>query len=212
MSSSDITEIIATAVAQENATHNLRQRLQDNIPQLASRLELPEEAPEEALLEFITGYIESVPGCISLVTAVSKQFGFHDYAAPFLHIAEDYFLQPPDEIPETGGLALLLDEAFLAHRLLEEVNDHHIRHVQRPLLPLDMTEANIIVHHLLGDPLASRLEQLVQYTASRLLEKEHVWDKVRKIPGATAMTTPLMDSQSLTSRTHSVRLRLGPAA
>ena len=212
MSSSDITEIIATAVAQENATHNLRQRLQDNIPQLASRLELPEEAPEEALLEFITGYIESVPGCISLVTAVSKQFGFHDYAAPFLHIAEDYFLQPPDEVPETGGLALLLDEAFLAHRLLEEVNDHHIRHVQRPLLPLDMTEANIIVHHLLGDPLASRLEQLVQYTASRLLEKEHVWDKVRKIPGATAMTTPLMDSQSLTSRTHSVRLRLGPAA
>ena len=212
MSSPDIREIIATAVAQENATHNLRQRLQDNIPQLASRLELPEEAPEEALLEFITGYIESVPGCISLVTAVSKQFGFHDYAAPFLHIAEDYFLQPPDEVPETGGLALLLDEAFLAHRLLEEVNDHHIRHVQRPLLPLDMTEANIIVHHLLGDPLASRLEQLVQYTASRLLEKEHVWDKVRKIPGATAMTTPLMDSQSLTSRTHSVRLRLGPAA
>jgi hypothetical protein len=212
MSSSDIREIIATAVAQENATHNLRQRLQDNIPQFASRLELPEEAPEQALLEFITGYIESVPGCISLVTAVSKQFGFHDYAAPFLHIAEDYFLQPPDEVPETGGLALLLDEAFLAHRLLEEVNDHHIRHVQRPLLPLDMTEANIIVHHLLGDPLASRLEQLVQYTASRLLEKEHVWDKVRKIPGATAMTTPLMDSQSLTSRTHSVRLRLGPAA
>jgi hypothetical protein len=212
MSSSDIREIIATAVAQENATHNLRQRLQDNKPQLASRLELPEEAPEEALLEFITGYIESVPGCISLVTAVSKQFGFHDYAAPFLHIAEDYFLQPPDEVPETGGLALLLDEAFLAHRLLEEVNDHHIRHVQRPLLPLDMTEANIIVHHLLGDPLANRLEQLVQYTASRLLEKEHVWDKVRKIPGATAMTTPLMDSQSLTSRTHSVRLRLGPAA
>jgi hypothetical protein len=212
MSSPDIREIIATAVEQESATHNLRQRLQDNIPQLASRLELPEEAPEEALLEFITGYIESVPGCINLVTAVSKQFGFHDYAAPFLHIAEDYFLQPPNEVPETGGLALLLDEAFLAHRLLEEVNDHHIRHVQRPLLPLDMTEANIIVHHLLGDPLASRLEQLVQYTASRLLEKEHVWDKVRKIPGATAMTAPLMDSQSLTSRTHSVRLRLGPAA
>ena len=211
MSSPDIRDIIAAAVEQENATHNLRQRLQDNIPQLARRLELPEEGPEEALLEFITGYIESVPGCISLVTAVSKQFGFHDYAAPFLHIAEDYFLQPPDEVPETGGLALLLDEAFLAHRLLEEVNDHHIRHVQRPLLPLDMTEANIIVHHLLGDPLASRLEQLVQYTASRLLEKEHVWHKVRKIRSTTAMTKPLLDSQSLTSHAHSVSLRLGAA-
>ncbi|MFT6956762.1 MAG: hypothetical protein ACJAYC_001768 [Halieaceae bacterium] len=210
MSSPDIREIIATAVEQENATHNLLQRLRDNIPQLTDRLELPEDAPEQALLEFITSYIESVPGCISLVTAVSKQFGFHDYAAPFLHIAEDYFLQPPDEVPETGGLALLLDEAFLAHRLLEEVNDHHIRHVQRPLLPQDMTEANIIVHHLLGEPLAGRLEQLVQYTASRLLEKEHVWDNVRKIPGSTAITMPLMDS--LNRRTHSVRLRLIPTA
>jgi hypothetical protein len=210
MSSPDIREIIATAVEQENATHNLLQRLRDNIPQLTSRLELPEDAPEQALLEFITSYIESVPGCISLVTAVSKQFGLHDYVAPFLHIAEDYFLQPPDEVPETGGLALLLDEAFLAHRLLEEVNDHHIRHVQRPLLPLDMTEANIIVHHLLGEPLAGRLEQLVQYTASRLLEKVHVWDKVRKIPRSTAITMPLMSS--LNRRTHSVRLRLIPTA
>ncbi len=212
MSSADIREIIAAAVEQEHATNNLRQRLQGNIPQLADRLELPEEAPEEALLEFIINYIESVPGCINLVTAVSKQFGFHDYAAPFLHIAEDYFLQPPDEVPETGGLALLLDEAFLAHRLLEEVNDHHIRHVKRPLLPLDMTEANIIVHHLLGDPLASRLEQLVQYTASRLLEKEHVWEKVREIPGAAAMTEPLVDSQSLTRQAQTVRLRLTAGA
>jgi len=61
MSSADIREIIAAAVEQEHATNNLRQRLQGNIPQLADRLELPEEAPEEALLEFIINYIESVP-------------------------------------------------------------------------------------------------------------------------------------------------------
>ena len=57
--------------------------------------------------------------------------GFYDYAAPFLDTAEDYFLNPPQHLPADGGLEALLDEAFLAHRLLEEVNDHHIRHLQR---------------------------------------------------------------------------------
>ena len=90
-------------------------------------------------------------------------------------MAEDYFLHPPEDLPADGGLEALLDEAFLAHRLLEEVNDHHIRHLQRPLLPLDMTEANIIVHHLLGDDLANALDQLVHETAAQLLEREHVW-------------------------------------
>ena len=212
MAPPDIREIIARAIAQEQRTHTLRNRLAANIDDLRCQLELPEEAPAEALIEFISQYIESVPGCISLVTAVSKQLGFHEYAAPFLHIAEDYFLQPPEDIPETGGLALLLDEAFLAHRLLEEVNDHHIRHVQRPLLPVDMTEANIIAHYLLGEPLANRLEQLVQFTANRLLEKEHVWDKVRDLPGTGTVPSMVIDSHSLICTNKGVRLRLTPAS
>lgn len=211
MAQTEIRTIIAQAIAQEQRTHALRNRLSANIDELRGRLELPEEAPAEALIDFISRYIESVPGSIALVTAVSKQLGFHEYAAPFLHIAEDYFLQPPEDLPETGGLALLLDEAFLAHRLLEEVNDHHFRHVQRPLLPVDMTEANIIAHHLLGDPLANRLEQLVQFTANRLLEKEYVWEKVRAMPASDATLAAVINSDSLADSNHSVRLRLAPA-
>ncbi|MEP1471384.1 MAG: hypothetical protein ABJK20_05260 [Halieaceae bacterium] len=211
MAQTEIRTIIAQAIAQEKRTHALRNRLSANIDELRGRLELPEEAPAEALIDFISRYIESVPGSIALVTAVSKQLGFHEYAAPFLHIAEDYFLQPPEDLPETGGLALLLDEAFLAHRLLEEVNDHHFRHVQRPLLPVDMTEANIIAHHLLGDPLANRLEQLVQFTANRLLEKEYVWEKVRAMPASDATLAAVINSDSLADSNHSVRLRLAPA-
>ena len=158
MTTPDIKETIKTALEHERATNMLRQRVEQQLPQLQCKLVLPEEAPVEALMAFITDYVESVPSCLRLVTAVSKHLGFYDYAAPFLHMAEDYFLQPPLELPAGGGLEALLDEAFLAHRLLEEVNDHHIRHLQRPLLPVDMTEANIIVHHLLGDSFATRLE------------------------------------------------------
>jgi hypothetical protein len=203
-----IRETISAALRAENETHQLRSRLERELPQLQHKLLLPEREPVAALLTFIIGYVESVPSCLRLVTAVSKRLGFFEYAAPFLHLAEDYFLQPPEVLPHDGGLEALLDEAFLAHRLLEEVNDHHIKHLQRPLLPLDMTEANIIVHHLLGDEFATRLEQLVQFTAAQLLHREHVWEQVRALPGTREAAIPVVSSENLTHVEQKIRLRL----
>jgi hypothetical protein len=208
MASSDIRETIDAALRSESETQQLRSQLEQQLPWLQHKLLLPEREPVSALLIFITGYVESVPSCLRLVTAVSKRLGFFDYAAPFLHLAEDYFLQPPDALPRDRGLKSLLDKAFLAHRLLEEVNDHHIKHLQRPLLPLDMTEANIIVHHLLGDEFATRLEQLVQFTAAQLLHREHVWAQVRALPGGHETAIPLVSSEHLTEPAQNIRLRL----
>ena len=208
MSSPGIRETIRAALRRESETRQLSLRLEQQLPHLRNKLVLPDHQPVAALMAFITGYVESVPGCLRLVEAVSKRLGFYEYAAPFLHLAEDYFLQPPDELPADGGLEALLDEAFLAHRLLEEVNDHHIRHLQRPLLPVDMTEANIIVHHLLGDSFATQLEQVVQFTAAQLLGREHVWEKVRDLPGSSAVSTHLVSSDHLTGSPQQIRLRL----
>ncbi len=202
-----IRELIRAALEHEEQGGLFRQKLAGELPELQRKLVLPQDAPVEALIDFVRDYAGSVPGSISLVTAVSKRFGFHDYAAPFLELAEDYFLHPPEVLPH-GGLEALLDEAFLAHRLLEEVNDHHIRHLQRPLLPVDMTEANLIVHYLLGDVFASRLEQLVQLTASQLLAREHVWDRVRALPGIEHAAVARISSDTFTTGPRRVRLRL----
>jgi len=199
---------ISAALREEQESHRLRSKLELQLPQLRQKLLLPEDNPVAALMTFITGYVECVPSCLALVTSLSKRLGFFDYAAPFLNLAEDYFLQPPEQLPRDGGLEALLDEAFLAHRLLEEVNDHHIRQLQRPLLPLDMTEANIIVHHLLGDAFASQLEQLVQFTAAQLLDKEHVWQKVRDLPGSQEADIPLLSTEDLVGTERKIRLRL----
>jgi hypothetical protein len=209
MTTTDIRKTIAAALKHEQDTGQLHEKLSRARPELEHKLVLPPSQPTEALMAFIVDYVESVPGCLNLVRAVSKQLGFHDYASPFLAMAEDYFLQPPDVLPEEEGLEALLDEAFLAHRLLEEVNDHHIRHLQRPLLPLDMTEANLIVHHLLGDQLATRLEHLVQFTASHLLEREHVWEKVKSLPGTGPAPVAPFTSNTMTGSPQQVRLRLG---
>ncbi len=203
-----IKETIRLALLREEESGQLRQKIAQEVPLLREKLVLPDNEPVLALMEFVTNYVESVPGCLHLVTALSKEFGFYDYAAPFLHMAEDYFLQPPSALPQDGGLEALLDEAFLAHRLLEEVNDHHIRHLQRPLVPLDMTEANIIVHHLLGDAFATSLEELVQFAAGQLLGKEYVCDQIRSTPGSSRPDTVLISSEQIMGPKHSVRLRL----
>ena len=181
----DIRNLIAAAILQEEESSLLRARLGKQLPRLRKRLIFPESEPITALIGFIAAYIESVPGSISLATAVSKKQGFHRYVAPFLNLAEDYFIQPPRDIDTDSGLEALLDESFLAHRLLEEVNDYHIGHLGHPLLPVDMTQANIIVHHLLGEPLANRLESVVQYASAQLLAKEGVWKTPPQETGAT---------------------------
>jgi hypothetical protein len=71
-----------------------------------------------------------------------------------------------------------------------------------------MTEANIIVHHLLGDEFATRLEQLVQFTAAQLLHREHVWAQVRALPGTREAAIPMVSSENLTEPARKIRLRL----
>ncbi len=206
MAAAGIQQTIDAALAHESRTNHLRHHLELALPELHETLMLPPEGPLDALMGFVTRYVQSVPSCLALVTAVSRRMGFFDYAAPFLHLAEDYFLHPPDALATEVGLQAILDEAFLAHRLVEEVNDHHIRHVGGQLLPVDMTEANIIVHHLLGDDFAIRLEELVQFTAGQLLEKEHVWQRVESRPGGSNVAP--LTSDSLDDAARPVRLRL----
>ena len=59
-----IRQIISAALRSENATHQLRSRLERQLPQLQHKLLLPEREPITALMTFITGYVESVPSCL----------------------------------------------------------------------------------------------------------------------------------------------------
>lgn len=199
-----IKKIIYSALSHEEQTGALRATLEARLPRLQAQLLLPESEPVGALMAFVTNYIRSVPTSLRLVTAISQRRGFYPFAAPFLHMAQDYFLQPSDEAPAEGGLEALLDEAFLSHRLLEEVNDNHIRQLGRPLLPVDMTETNTIVHHLLGDTFATRLEALVQFTAAQRLGQEYVWARVRERDESPPMTA----TDRGIGEHRSVRLRL----
>jgi hypothetical protein len=208
MGTDNIRAIIHAAKQHEQRTGHLRDSFQEHLEALRSSLLLPEDNAAASLVAFVEQYIDYVPVFIDSVTESSRARRVYDYVAPFLHMAEDYFLAPPEQITENSGLQALLDEAFLAQRLIEEANDRHIRDHQTPLLPLDMTRANIIVHHLLGDSLANRLDALVEQTVTRLIDRERLFDRGRfENYEQVVNSAPWQDLPCL-SRNASVDLRL----
>lgn len=172
-----IRETIAQAKAHEQSTALLASQFSKNIDRLHRAIELPEDNKVQALMNFVIHYIEHVPDFIEAMSNITNDAGIFDYSQTFMTIARDYFLNPPETVAahEHSGLIGLMDEAYLAHRLIEEVNDRLIGQIGIPLAPMDMTRSNIIVHHLIGEPFANELDLAVHYSIESLMPKEDLF-------------------------------------
>lgn len=192
-----IRESIAVARKTEAEKHTLEYYLKDRLPSLHHSITLPEENPHQALLEFVIRYIEHVPDFIEALVELTQDAGIYDYAKTFIAIAEDYFLKPRELMNERSGMQLLIDEAYLAHRLIEEINDRITLVCGIPLAPLDTTLSNIIVHDILGEEFANQLDLAVHYAIEALFNTDSLlrddnfknyvnkhkyngWDEVKK--------------------------------
>lgn len=144
--------------------------LEQRAQQLHEAIKLPIPATD-LLADFVVRYVEQVPDFIEAIGDIALNAGIYSQIEPLLNIACNYFLSPPDLIRGQGQLELLLEEAYLAHRLLEEVNDRFIGFCGVPLAPMDMTRANIIAHELIGEPFANELDQAVLFSAELLLSQ-----------------------------------------
>ena len=171
-----IHQTIALAKQHEQRTghlHGIVQRQLQRGVHLA--IQVPEQKPVEALMEFILAYIEHVPSCLQAAWESTRAAQIEDYAAPILGLAEDYFLKPPEVVAGHIGLDELMDEAYLAHRLLEEMNDRILVRTGLPLVAMDMTMANLVVHSLIGEPFANELDEAVHFAVQQLMAREQVF-------------------------------------
>lgn len=173
----EIRQTIELAKSQEAKTGHLAQLLQEGMDQLHNAIELPEHNAVGSLVDFVVRYIEHVPDFLEAVSRLTHEAGIFDHTEAFVDIARDYFLKPPEIVDDHSGLDALMDEAYLAHRLMEEINDRFIGRCGIPLAPMDMTRANLIVHHLIGEPFANELDKAVQYSVELLMNQEQVFEK-----------------------------------
>lgn len=168
---SQIRHIISIARQHDQGDLQLLNLLEKRAHLLHEAIKLPDASAASLLTDFVVRYIEQVPNFIEAITSIAQEAGIYDGVQPLLDIARDYFLSPPDIISNHSQLETLLDEAYLAHRLLEEVNDRFIGYCGIPLAPMDMTRANIIAHELIGEPFANELDQAVLFSAELLLNQ-----------------------------------------
>lgn len=163
-------QLIAQARQQESGSQALSRFLQAQVDRLHPSIRLPEANAQAALNAFVIAYIEEVPDVLDAAAEVAREAGIEAAVKPVLKIAEHFFLQPPALMEGHEGLEGLLDEAYLAHRLVEEVNDRYIAHLGQPLIPLDTTRANLIAHQLIGEPFANQLDEAVHHALAGMLD------------------------------------------
>lgn len=168
--------LVKQAVKTESSSNQLHNILHKQIHNIHQSIDLPEDEAVERLIQFIVQYIEHVPEFIEAINKMGDVAGIHEYVEPFTAIAREYFLHPIEAINGHEGLDALMDEAYLAHRLFEELNDNYAAHAGHPLLPVNMINANLIIHSLIGEPFANELDEIVHNTVDQMVEKLHVYD------------------------------------
>ena len=170
MNTAALRQLIQRAHQHEATTGKLARQLDTQLERLHPSIRLPVEDAQGVLERFVAAYIEQVPELLDAADAVAREAGIDAQIKPVLKIAEEYFLQPLALLNGHDGLDGLLDEAYLAHRLVEEVNDFYIAHLGQPLIPLDTTVANLIAHQLIGEPFANQLDEAVQHAVEGMLD------------------------------------------
>lgn len=172
MKTAALREQIQRAHEHEQATGQLTQQLAQQLPGLHPSIRFDGGDPKAALAHFVSAYIGQVPDLLDAAAEVAAEAGIERHIKPVLKIAEDYFFKPPRIMDNHEGLDCLLDEAYLAHRLVEEVNDLYIRHFSQPLIPLDTTVANLIAHQLIGETFANQLDEVVHHSVDNLVDED----------------------------------------
>ncbi|MDD0844917.1 hypothetical protein [Pseudomonas sp. Gutcm_11s] len=170
MNTPALRELIQRALDHEATSGSLARQLDAQLDRLHPTIQLPSDDTRGALQRFVAAYVEQVPDVLDAANAVAREAGIEAQVKPVLKLAEQFFLSPPSIMEGHQGLDALLDEAYLAHRLVEEVNDRYIVHLGQPLIPLDTTVANVIAHQLIGEPFANQLDEAVHHAVEEMLD------------------------------------------
>lgn len=158
-----IRKLICEAKKQDAQSGALLKLAQSKLSSLSHIIQPTQDKPSQALKDFICQYIEHTPVFLDALKGVMLEAEIDEQGGIFIAIAEDFFLNPPELVQDHSGLVALLDEAYLAHRIMEEINDRIAMTCGAPLYPIDMSISNIIVHTILGEEFANQLDLAVHY-------------------------------------------------
>jgi len=181
-----ISELITQAKVQEQETKQLARQLEKMTNGLHSTIHISgEKKSAVSLTAFVLKYIEHAPKYLTVMVKASIEARMEEWIFPVIKLTEDFFLHPPSVVGQEKSLTRLMESAYLAHRLIEEINDRYFLEAGRVLIPVDMTTANLIIHQLIGEPFSNQLDVLCVELANDLMTSRR-----KKIAQQTVGITP----------------------
>jgi hypothetical protein len=161
--------IIQKAKEDEEKTGSFAKLLQGKVPQLHLVIGLHGIDPLSCLFNFAVEYIEMAPRLIECVQACAREANETTLFEPFIQNAINYFVQPSVTFSKYIGLDGLLIKAYLCHRLMEEMYENNKSIRNSDLVDVETTQANLLAHHLIGEPFANELDQAILITVCQLV-------------------------------------------
>ncbi len=159
---------IQQARQHESSTGELARLFEQRLPVLRGTIRVPSPKPVQQLTVFVTNFVNRTPDILDVVHENCVATEAEDLAETLICTCVESFRTPPPLLDARPGLPGAMAKAYLCHRLLEEINDSCRIANGLALLPLDLTRSNLVVHQLIGEPLANLLDERVRDTCERL--------------------------------------------
>ncbi|WP_297797345.1 hypothetical protein [uncultured Marinobacter sp.] len=163
-----VLNIIDQARRQEARSGTFLRQLGEKASSLPATITIEGYQPATCLFQFAVEYIEMAPRLIECVEACAREAGKSGLFAPFIDAATRYFTQPSVLLVHYDGLDGLLIRAYLCHRLMEEMYENNRSIRASDLVDIEATQANLLVHQLIGEPFANELDEAITLTVLQI--------------------------------------------
>jgi len=151
MNTNDLRKTIDKAIKKENRTHKLFDLLAQTI----------KHEEREACFNFMVAYILKAPDFLDEAYSVAQSNGVLPLFQPVFDAVFSYWGEKYDFIPDNQGLIGLCDDAYLSLSLIQQISESKVPNTNVPLLNLDLHHPNNIMRSLIGEPVASQLDNAV---------------------------------------------------
>jgi hypothetical protein len=122
----------------------------------------------DQLVAFCTDYIRLVPEQAIELEGIAKTLNLQDIIDPYVGLAVKYLHSACTEIRQSDSsdhfatFLILLQGAYIFGRMQEELDDKVEAFIGTPVSQLNLMDANLIVHEIIGDNFANRLDKVVE--------------------------------------------------
>lgn len=161
-----IKQKIKKAIADEKKTNRLANSIRDLSLKNGGTLT---DKDVSGVVAFVREYIEHVPIFMEEGASNASQLGLDPQMHQMLGELEAYWVEENDLIPDHLGLVGLADDAYASLTLLQSISDYCKATCGHPLMQADFTQANQQIRLIIGESVATALDQRVAITVANAM-------------------------------------------